>query len=137
MLPTELLMFRYNGEELVPKRLKVDKATLETAGEIIGLFDAHRGGRRGELDEQLEVLEREVDLVSIPGSVMVPDFRLVHPDGRSYLLEIVGYWRPEYLKKKFAQVKKALRDDIILAVSERLNLGQAGIKLDDLPAKIV
>jgi predicted nuclease of restriction endonuclease-like RecB superfamily len=82
-------------------------------------------------------LEREVDLVSIPGSVMVPDFRLVHPDGRSYLLEIVGYWRPEYLKKKFAQVKKALRDDIILAVSEKLNLGQAGIKLDDVPAKIV
>ena len=68
---------------------------------------------------------------------MVPDFRLVHPDGRSYLLEIVGYWRPEYLKKKFAQVKKALRDDIILAVSEKLNLGQAGIKLDDVPAKIV
>ena len=82
-------------------------------------------------------LEREVDLVSIPGSVMVPDFRLVHPDGRSFLLEIVGYWRPEYLKKKFAQVKKALRDDIILAVSEKLNLGQAGIKLDDIPAKIV
>lgn len=82
-------------------------------------------------------LEREVDLVSIPGSVMVPDFRLVHPDGRSFLLEIVGYWRPEYLKKKFAQVKKALRDDLILAVSERLNLGQAGIKLEDIPAKIV
>ncbi len=82
-------------------------------------------------------LEREVDLVSIPGSVMVPDFRLVHPDGRSFLLEIVGYWRPEYLKKKFAQVKKALRDDIILAVSEKLNLGQAGIKIEDVPAKIV
>ena len=82
-------------------------------------------------------LEREVDLVSIPGSVMVPDFRLVHPDGRSFLLEIVGYWRPEYLKKKFAQVKKALRDDLILAVSERLNLGQAGIKVEDVPAKIV
>jgi len=82
-------------------------------------------------------LEREVDLVSIPGSVMVPDFRLVHPDGRAFLLEIVGYWRPEYLKKKFAQIKKALRDDIILAVSEKLNLENAGIKLEDIPGKIV
>lgn len=82
-------------------------------------------------------LEREVDLVSLPGSVMVPDFRLVHPDGRSFLLEIVGYWRPEYLKKKFAQVRRALRDDLILAVSEKLNLGNAGIKLEDLPAKVV
>ena len=53
------------------------------------------------------------------------------------MLEIVGYWRPEYLKKKFAQVKKALRDDLILAVSERLNLGQAGIKIEDVQAKIV
>ncbi|TAD95028.1 MAG: DUF790 family protein, partial [Oscillatoriales cyanobacterium] len=26
-------------------------------------------------------LEREVDLIPIPGSVMIPDFRLVHPDG--------------------------------------------------------
>ncbi|WMT58828.1 DUF790 family protein [Truepera radiovictrix] len=68
---------------------------------------------------------------------MVPDFRLVHPDGRSFLLEIVGYWRPEYLKKKFAQVRRALRDDLILAVSERLNLSRAGITLDDLPAKVV
>ena len=82
-------------------------------------------------------LEREVDLVTIPGSVMVPDFRLVHPDGRSFLLEIVGYWRPEYLKKKFAQIRKSFRDDIILAVSEKLNLENAGIKIEDVPAKIV
>ncbi len=46
-------------------------------------------------------LEREVDLIPIPGSVMIPDFRLVHPDGRTVLLEIVGYWRPEYLKRNF------------------------------------
>jgi uncharacterized protein len=83
------------------------------------------------------VLEREVDLIPIPGSVMIPDFRLVHPDGRSLLLEIVGYWRPEYLQKKFAQVRRAERDDLILAISERLNLEKAGVKLTDVPAKII
>jgi uncharacterized protein len=82
-------------------------------------------------------LEREVDLVPIPGSVMIPDFRLVHPDGRSYLLEIVGYWRKEYLQKKFAQVRKSGRDDLILAVSERLNLEKAGVKVSETPAQIV
>lgn len=82
-------------------------------------------------------LEREVDLIPIPGSVMIPDFRLVHPDGRVLLLEIVGYWRPEYLKKKFSQVRQANRQDLILAISERLNLDRAGIKLDNTPAKIV
>jgi predicted nuclease of restriction endonuclease-like RecB superfamily len=82
-------------------------------------------------------LEREVDLIPIPGSVMVPDFRLVHPDGRTFLLEIVGYWRPEYLRKKFAQVRRAGRDDLILAISERLNLERAGVTLRDVPARLV
>lgn len=82
-------------------------------------------------------LEREVDLIPIPGSVMIPDFRLVHPDGRDYLLEIVGYWRPDYLRKKFAQVQKANRHNLILAISERLNLEKAGVRLAEAPAKIV
>jgi uncharacterized protein len=83
------------------------------------------------------VLEREVDLIPIPGSVMIPDFRLVHPDGRSFLLEIVGYWRPEYLQRKFSQVRRAGCDNLILAISERLNLEKAGVKLTDTPARIV
>jgi predicted nuclease of restriction endonuclease-like RecB superfamily len=82
-------------------------------------------------------LEREVDLIPLPGSVMIPDFRLVHPDGREYLLEIVGYWRPEYLRKKFAQVRKSERDNLILAVSERLNLEKAGVNIQQIPAQVV
>jgi predicted nuclease of restriction endonuclease-like RecB superfamily len=82
-------------------------------------------------------LEREVDLIPIPGSVMIPDFRLVHPDGRTFLLEIVGYWRPEYLKKKFSQVRQSNRDDLILAISERLNLEKAGVDFRDTPARLV
>ncbi len=83
------------------------------------------------------VLEREVDLIPIPGSVMIPDFRLVHPDGRTFLLEIVGYWRPEYLQKKFAQIRRAECDNLILAISERLNLDKAGVKVSNVPAKII
>ena len=82
-------------------------------------------------------LEREVNLLPIPGSVMVPDFRLVHPDGRDYVFEIVGYWRPEYLRKKFAQVRKAGLSNMVLAISERLNLGDAGVKIDQVMAKVV
>lgn len=82
-------------------------------------------------------LEREVDLIPIPGSVMIPDFRLVHPQGRVFLLEIVGYWRPEYLKKKFYQVRRSNCANLVLAISERLNLSQAGIQLNDVPARVV
>jgi hypothetical protein len=82
-------------------------------------------------------LEREVDLIAIPGSVMIPDFRLVHPDGRVALLEIVGYWRPEYLRKKFAQVRQAQSKKLILAISERLNLEKAGVKFEHLPVPLI
>lgn len=82
-------------------------------------------------------LEREVDLVPLRGSAMIPDFRLVHPDGRDALLEIVGYWRPEYLRKKFHQVRDYSANNLILAVSERLNLEKAGVEFTDTPAKVV
>lgn len=83
------------------------------------------------------VLEREVDLIPIPGSVMIPDFRLVHPDGRTFLLEIIGYWRPEYLQKKFYQVQRSGCENLILAISQRLNLDKAGVDFKETPAQIV
>ncbi len=82
-------------------------------------------------------LEREVDLVPVPGSAIIPDFRVAHPDGRSVLVEIVGFWRPEYLRKKFALLRKAGRRDIVLAVSERLNLAAAGVKTGEFADRIV
>lgn len=82
-------------------------------------------------------LEREVDLIPLPGSVMIPDFRLVHPDGREFLLEIVGYWRPEYLQKKFSQVRRAEYSNLILAISERLNLQKAGVDFRELPNHLI
>ena len=78
-----------------------------------------------------------MDLVPIPGGVIIPDFRLVHADGRSVLVEIVGYWRPDYLTKKFDRLKKSGRSDVIVAVSERLNLDKAGVKLDDLGEQLI
>ena len=65
---------------------------------------------------------------------MIPDFRLVHPDGRNYLLEIIGYWRPEYLRKKFSQVRQANCENLILSIFERLNLEKAGVKINDTSA---
>ena len=82
-------------------------------------------------------LEREVNLIPLPGSVMIPDFRLVHPDGRTYVLEIIGFWRPEYLRKKFYQVRRGQVDNLILAISERLNLEKAGVKFTDVPAQVI
>ena len=82
-------------------------------------------------------LEREVDLVPVPGGVILPDFRLEHEDGRSVLVEIVGYWRPEYLRRKFDLLRKSGRTDVIVCVSERLNLEKAGVDPSDFGDRVV
>jgi predicted nuclease of restriction endonuclease-like RecB superfamily len=82
------------------------------------------------------VLEREVDLVPVPGGVILPDFRLVNGT-RSVLVEIVGYWRPEYLRKKFELLRKSGRRDLIVCVSERLNLEKAGVNPADFGDRVV
>ena len=41
-------------------------------------------------------------------------------DGRRAILEIVGFWTPEYLDEKLAKIRDADLDHLLLAVSERL-----------------
>ena len=55
---------------------------------------------------------------------MIPDFAFRHPDGRSALLEIVGFWRPEYLRRKLEKLRRAQRGDLIVAVSRDLNVSE-------------
>ncbi len=65
-------------------------------------------------------LVREDDVLDLGDEVMIPDFALEHPDGRRAILEIVGFWTPEYLTSKLAKIRDADCDNFIVAVSERL-----------------
>jgi uncharacterized protein len=130
----------YTGNIKVGRYSLTDKCGLETHYPPGKSYDSMLEAAFADRWEKLKtewVLEREVNLLPIPGSVMIPDFRLVHPDGRDYILEIVGYWRPEYLQKKFAQVRKSGCTNLILAISERLNLEKAGVKVADLPCEVI
>lgn len=49
----------------------------------------------------------------------VPDFVLAHEDGRRVLLEIVGFWTPEYLESKRRTLDAFPDSRILLAVQER------------------
>jgi uncharacterized protein len=82
-------------------------------------------------------LQREVDLVDLGGTVMIPDFRLVHSDGRAVLLEIVGFWRADYLRRKFDKLRRSNRHDIVIAVSQKLNIGESGANIEGLEDQIV
>jgi predicted nuclease of restriction endonuclease-like RecB superfamily len=81
-------------------------------------------------------LTREDEVLLLGDSVMIPDLAFTHKeDGRRALVEIVGFWHPEYLRRKLAKVRAAGRDDLILLVYEGVNL--ADDKLQDVPGEVL
>ncbi|MCR4411697.1 MAG: DUF790 family protein [Thermoguttaceae bacterium] len=63
-------------------------------------------------------LVREGEILHQGQKVFVPDFVFRHDDGRTVLLEIVGFWTPEYLDAKLKTLE-AFRDrPILLAVTQ-------------------
>jgi len=69
-------------------------------------------------------MERETEIINLKETVMIPDFAFRHADGRTALVEIMGYWRPEYLRRKLEKLRRAQRKDLIVAVSQNLNVSE-------------
>ena len=76
-------------------------------------------------------LVREDDVFDLGAEVMLPDFALEHPDGRRAVLEIVGFWTPEYLEKKLEKLRAVDADNLIVAVSEKLDCSSEDVALAD------
>jgi predicted nuclease of restriction endonuclease-like RecB superfamily len=94
-------------------------------------FQAKFGQKRGQWE-----LTREDEVLLLADTVMIPDFALTHrKDGRRVLVEIVGFWHPEYLRRKVEKVRQAGRRDMILLVYEGANL--AGEKLEGVPGEVL
>jgi predicted nuclease of restriction endonuclease-like RecB superfamily len=69
-------------------------------------------------------------------TVMIPDFALTHKkDGRRVLIEIVGFWHPDYLRRKVEKVRAANRPDLLLLVYEGVNLAETA--LQDIPSGVL
>ena len=68
-------------------------------------------------------LGRETTPLAIGGALFLPDFTLRHTDGREALVEIVGFWTPEYLEEKLRKISAAALDNLILVVYRGLAVG--------------
>lgn len=110
--------------------------------------------RSGEFDSRLEAdfaaefqekfgdargqwqLTREDEVILLGDTVMIPDFAVTHKkDGRRALIELVGYWHPDYLARKVAKAQAANRTDLILLIYEGVNLSAE--KLKNVPAQVL
>lgn len=67
-------------------------------------------------------------------AVVVPDFRFDH-EGRTAWLEIVGYWRKDYLQRRVELLRRYGPGNLVLAVSRKLDAGKDGIP--EFPGVIV
>jgi len=77
------------------------------------------GGKRGHWR-----LTRESEVLLLGDTVMVPDFVLVDTkdENRRILLELVGFWHPNYLRRKVEKVHAANCAHLLLLVYKGLNV---------------
>jgi predicted nuclease of restriction endonuclease-like RecB superfamily len=90
-------------------------------------FGHQRGGWR---------LLREAVVLNLGGGrVMVPDFVFRHEDGTEVVLEIVGYWTPEYLADKLRRLSAARGVHLLVAVPTALAVRAGRLPATVLPFK--
>lgn len=77
-------------------------------------------------------LLREGELLHRNQKVFVPDFVLRHDDGRSVLMEIIGFWTPEYLQAKLETLRAFADQRILVAVAE-----SSARKMPELPREAI
>ena len=76
---------------------------------------------------------REPEPVAATGTLIFPDFAVQHRSNptRRWLLEIVGFWTPDYVKRKLALYRIARFSNLILCIDEDRNCAEA-----DLPTGV-
>jgi predicted nuclease of restriction endonuclease-like RecB superfamily len=77
-------------------------------------------------------LLREPDPIPVPGGAMIPDFAF-ELQGRRVYLEIVGFWTPEYIRKKISKIQAARDRNVNLIVAADVDLGVSG----EIPGDVI
>jgi predicted nuclease of restriction endonuclease-like RecB superfamily len=72
---------------------------------------------------------REPEPIPASGTLIFPDFALCHRlnPARRWLLEIVGFWTPDYVARKLALYRSARLSNLILCIDEDRNCAEAGL----------
>jgi len=76
-------------------------------------------------------LIREGEILHKNQTTFVPDFVFRHKDGNEVLMEIIGFWTPEYLAHRRETLRKFHKHNILLAIPE------SSLKVDADSAKNV
>ncbi len=88
-------------------------------------FEQKIGSKRGHWQ-----LKRESEILLLGDTVMIPDFTFVddQDDSRKIILELVGFWHPDYLRRKVEKVRKANCSHLLLLVYQGLNVTEESFR---------
>lgn len=104
------------------------KGSADFASKLEANFAAEFEAKYTRNDREWE-LSYEDELIIVGDSVMIPDFAFTNKkDGRRALLEIVGFWHPQYLKRKLAKIRAANRKDLIILVYEKVKVADGAFE---------
>jgi predicted nuclease of restriction endonuclease-like RecB superfamily len=110
---------------------KFDSSLEETFYESFRSIEKQVGqparGRGSSPYNVLWKIEREADLIDLGDTVLIPDFTFIHEDGRKAMLEIVGFWTPEYIEKKLNKLSRVREANLIVALSNSLNCARVNV----------
>jgi uncharacterized protein len=117
------LRTHFKGSGTFDSRLEADFASA---------FATKLGEKRGHW-----MLARESDVLLLGDTVMIPDFVLTddRDPQRKILVEIVGFWHPDYLRRKVEKVRAAQCSHLLLLVSDHLNLTDQDF--EDSPSEVL
>lgn len=91
--------------------------------------------RYEEANPPFSLSDQTEPVVLGPRAMVLPDFSF--SDGaRVAHLEIIGFWRKEYLQRRLEALRRYAPGNLILAVSDKL-CGDDHAALDDLPATVI
>ena len=80
-------------------------------------FEAKFGGTQRKWK-----LNREDEIIPVGDSVLIPDFSFTNVrDGRRALVELAGFWHPDYLRRKAWKLRQAGRRDVVLVAYQSVN----------------
>lgn len=81
-------------------------------------------------------VERRGEIIDLEGrGVLIPDLALRHTDGRVAWLEIVGFWKRDWLAARLELLREAAPSNLVLAVPSRLR--GSDDSLEDTPVEVI
>lgn len=133
--PLNSAMCIYRLDSTVPLQTHFKQSGLfdsRLEADFASAFEQKMGSKRGHWR-----LTRESEVLLLGDTVMIPDFLLVdeQDETRKILIELVGFWHPEYLRRKVEKVRAANCQHLLLLVYKGLNVTEEAFQ--DVASEVI